>query len=331
MSALKLDELIIGQKLSFKRTATDTYKLSRTNLSNTVVDEIIIDATGVDIPRLKVLPETLNAIYLALPISYSIANISTPSKTHYLADGFTEAGNLYYNLVSEKNAKDSLAYGAYRPEILQARYFIGTSNSQIFYVPRGSLYFNGTTGVDTLYIGDLAWVDTITHDSIDIFYFNGTFESYTKTNSGSYLFVSKLASDGMYTGGRFLKSITNGSADKLVFSNGSITVSSLSTAITNGTTPVLNTSETTPTVIPPEAILIDIPKLDSSLLPLDGGQAYRASWPGLFSKIGSFYGDGDGVNTFNLPMVDNTTVDVNGTSPIPGSGAYGVRAYIKGF
>jgi hypothetical protein len=333
MSTLKLDELVLGQKLSFKRTATDTYKLSRTDLSNNVVDEITIDSTGVNIPRLKILPDTLNAIFLTLPINYSVLNVSTPAKKDYLADGTTLVGQLFFNLVSEVSAKTDSTYGAFRPDVLQARYFVtNVGVSQTFYVPRGSLYLSGSAIVENVYIGDLAFVNaTALLGGIDIIYFSGTFESYTKINATSTrVVVSKLAPDGFYTGGTFTKG-TISVYDKLVFSNGSISTYDLVTAIAAGTTPVLNTAETTPTVIPPTAYTIDIPKLDSSLLPLDGGLAYRASWPGLFAKIGTFYGAGDGVTTFQLPMVDNTTLDVNGTTPIPGGGAYGVRAFIKGF
>jgi len=60
----------------------------------------------------------------------------------------------------------------------------------------------------------------------------------------------------------------------------------------------------------PEPVTGSILTISSTIIPpgylaLDGTEISRNIYVALFSAIGSYYGEGDGSNTFNLPNLSN--------------------------
>lgn len=173
----------------------------------------------------------------------------------------------------------------------------------------------GTRSVDSVYVKSGTKIDlTALGSAGDIVYLTGSWSSYTKTY-GSETLTFTRAINGQYEVVKVSAMAGTNYNDKIVFSDGSIGSNDARLALVANPNCTLasitgyDAATKTPSTPDSSFTLISSP-IQSSKLFANGQIVSRANYSGLFAKIGTTFGAGDGVTTFQLPTIADLTPNV---------------------
>lgn len=183
------------------------------------------------------------------------------------------------------------------------------SATKTFTAVYGAAFVIGSRSIDNVYVVSGSDADlTALGSQSDVIYLTGAWAEYAKTYTGETVTFSRILGDGILERVKVGAMNSSSGNEKLVFSDGSVlSYNARSAVVANPICAITDiagydATTTTPSAPPSDFLYIDT-LTPSGVLKCDGTAISRSAYPALFARIGTSFGVGDGVTTFNLPNI----------------------------